>query len=182
MARTIFYTATSLDGFIATDDHSLDWLLSRTAGEGGPFDYDTFITDVGALCMGASTYEWVHRACHDEAGTETEPWAYSQPCWVFTHHPVPPWPGADLRVTFEPVPAVHARMVEAAGDRDRWVVGGGDLAGQFLDHGLLDEIVVNIAPVTLGSGRPLLPRRAELQCLGAEVTGEFVGARYAVVR
>ncbi|GAB2702885.1 hypothetical protein [Nocardia thraciensis] len=59
MARTIYYTATSLDGFIATSDHSLDWLLSRTADEDGPMGYNPFIADIGAICMGASTYRSV---------------------------------------------------------------------------------------------------------------------------
>lgn len=182
VARTIYYTATTLDGFLATDDHSLDWLLSRQAGSGGPLDYETFIAGVGALCMGASTYEWVFRHSHDAAGAQTEPWAYAQPCWVFTHHELPAWAGADVRYTHAPVAQVHAELVAAAGGRDVWVVGAGDLAGQFLDEGLLDEVVVNIAPVTLGSGKPLLPRRAELRCLETLPSGEFVAARFAVVR
>ena len=63
MARTVFYTATTLDGFIATDDHSLDWLITRDVGKDGPLDYAVFIAGVGSLCMGAQTYEWVYRAC-----------------------------------------------------------------------------------------------------------------------
>jgi dihydrofolate reductase len=73
-------------------------------------------------------------------------------------------------------------MVAAAGGANLWVVGGGELAGQFLDAGLLDEVVVAIAPVTLGRGKPLLPRHAELRCLESQLTGEFVTARYEVVR
>ena len=62
------------------------------------------------------------------------------------------------------------------------MVGGGDLAGQFLDHGLLDEVVVNIAPVTLGSGMPLLPRRADLRRRETVPSGEFIAARFEVLR
>jgi len=54
---------------------------------------------------------------------------------------------------------VHAAMVEAAAGKNVWITGGGDLAGQFHDHGLLDELIIQIAPVTLGRGAPLLPRR-----------------------
>jgi dihydrofolate reductase len=50
-------------------------------------------------------------------------------------------------------------MVTAAGDRNIWIVGGGDLAGQFHDHGLLDELHVQVGSVTLGAGKPLLPRK-----------------------
>lgn len=183
MSRTVYYTATSLDGFLATEEHSLDWMLSRKAGVGGPLDYDTFITEVRALCMGANTYAWLHRQLHDADGGEREPWPYRQPCWVFSHHDIAPWPGADLIVvTAAPVDAVHAAMTQLAGDGVVWVVGGGDLAGQFLDAGLLDEVVVSIAPVTLGSGRPLLPRRADLRLVESAPSAEFLTARFAVMR
>ncbi len=76
----------------------------------------------------------------------------------------------------------HAAMVAAAGDRDIWVVGGGDLAGQFADRGLLDEVVVGIAPVTLGGGAPLLPRRlvGRFTLQDVERDGVFAYLTYAV--
>ncbi len=73
-------------------------------------------------------------------------------------------------------------MAAAAGDRNIWVVGGGDLAGQFADAGLLDEVIVTIAPVTLGGGAPLLPRRLELRLDELDRNGDFACARFAVVR
>ena len=72
-------------------------------------------------------------------------------------------------------------MAAAAGDRNVWIVGGGDLAGQFADAGLLDEVIVSIAPVTLGAGAPLLPRRIELRLDEFGRSGELACARYAVV-
>jgi dihydrofolate reductase len=63
-----------------------------------------------------------------------------------------------------------------------WIVGGGDLAGQFADAGLLDEVIVYVAPVTLGGGSPLLPRRVELRLEETAQNGDFVTARYSVVR
>jgi dihydrofolate reductase len=78
---------------------------------------------------------------------------------VFTHRELAPIEGADVRFTADPVPAVHAAMLEAAGGKDVWLVGGGELVGQFLDHDLLDELWVSLTPVTLGAGAPLLPRR-----------------------
>jgi dihydrofolate reductase len=50
-------------------------------------------------------------------------------------------------------------MRTAAGSKNIWIVGGGDLAGQFYDAGLLDELIIGIGSVTLGRGKPLLPRR-----------------------
>jgi dihydrofolate reductase len=77
-------------------------------------------------------------------------------------------------------------MREAANGKNLWVVGGGALAAAFRDHGLLDEIIVQIAPVTLGSGSPLFPRHADVPALVLEsVTrmGEsFVELKYRVCR
>jgi dihydrofolate reductase len=172
VTRTVYYTATSLDGFIATADHSLDWLLSRRVDPTGPMGYDGFIAGVGAIAMGASTYLWVRE--HDPQ------WMPERPAWVFTHRDLPPLQGADLQFTADDPAWVHAAMGAAAGGRDVWIVGGGDLAGQFADRGLLDEVVVSLAPVTLGGGAPLLPRRIELAVQEAARNGELVCVRYAV--
>ena len=76
-------------------------------------------------------------------------------------------PDAKIEFTSGDVAPVHEQMVEAAGERNIWIVGGGDLAGQFADAGLLDEVIVSIAPVTLGAGAPLLPRRDRAASRGA---------------
>ncbi|WP_346619015.1 dihydrofolate reductase family protein [Blastococcus montanus] len=175
MTRTVYYTATTLDGFIATEEHSLDWLLTRQADHEGPFGYQDFEKRIGALAMGANTYTWVQQ----HGGAD---WSYRAPTWVFTHRDLGGYPGADIRFTSAGAAEVHGEMVAAAGDRDVWVVGGGDLAGQFADAGLLDEIVVSIAPCTIGSGAPLLPRRLELVRTEWAVNGEFVCVRYDVVK
>ncbi len=62
------------------------------------------------------------------------------------------------------------------------MVGGGDLAGQFAELGLLDELVVSFAPVTIGSGRPLLPRHVEMRLTELEQSGEFAVVRYEVLK
>lgn len=154
--KTQYYAASSLDGFIADSSNSLDWLLQFGNGEGS--DYDDFISDVGAIAMGSTTYEWI-LAHHVRPDTDqTQPWPYDQPAWVFTSRALPTIPGADIRFVRGDVRPVHEQMVAVAGDRNVWLLGGGDLAGQFYDHALLDEIIVTIAPVTLGAGAPLLPR------------------------
>jgi dihydrofolate reductase len=75
-------------------------------------------------------------------------------------------------------------MMVAAENKNIWIVGGGDLVGQFYDRGLLNEIIVSIASVTLGSGAPLLPRTITtppLRLLAAKVYGDaFVELRYEV--
>ncbi|MGW1738458.1 dihydrofolate reductase family protein [Nocardia sp. NPDC001965] len=173
--RTVYYTATSLDGFIATTDHSLDWLLSRRADQDGPMGMTAFMAAAGAIVMGANTYQWLLD------NQSAEPWPYDIPTWVCTHREFAPRTDGDVRFTREPIELVHQAMTEAAGGRNRWIVGGGELAGQFADHGLLDEVIVSIAPVTLGAGAPLLPRRAELRVTEVAHNGEFACARYTVV-
>ena len=178
MTRTRYYTASSADGFIATTEHSLDWLLRQQIDQDDVLGHNSFIRDIGALAMGASTYAWILR--HMDATGEA--WAYDMPCWVFTHRALDVPTGADVRPTSAPVPQVHAELVNAAGGRDVWIVGGGDLAGQFADHGLLDEVTVCWASVTLGGGAPLLPRTLDLKLTDAGRNGDFVCARYEVVR
>jgi dihydrofolate reductase len=156
--RTQYYTATSLDGFIATSDHSLEWLFQL--GDLNETSYPGFIQDVGALAMGSSTYEWLLRHVV-KTGTEGDggAWPYTQPAWVFSSRPLAPAPGADIHFVAGDVRPVHEEMRSAAGNKNIWLVGGGDLVGQFYDAKLLDELIVQIGSVTLGSGRPLLPRQ-----------------------
>lgn len=182
VALTQGYTATSLDGYIADDSHSLDWLFTRDQDHAGPLSYAGFIAEVGALAMGASTYEWTLQ--HEFAARPAEKWVwpYEQPTWVFTHRALPLVPNAAIELTSGHVREVHARMLEAAGGKNLWIVGGGDLAGQFADVGLLDEVTVYIAPVTLGAGAPLFPRRQELKLQEVQRNRDFACARYGVVR
>jgi dihydrofolate reductase len=176
---TIYYTATSLDGVIADPEASLAWLLSRDIDPEGPMGHAAFERSVGALAMGATTYRWVLEHDVDEAGRPR--WQYTQPCWVFTHGDPSRAPG-DVRFVQGPVEPVHAEMTSAAGDRHVWVVGGGDLAGQFADADLLDEVWVSVAPVTLGVGAPLLPRRLELELVEVARNRDFACLRYRVAR
>jgi dihydrofolate reductase len=182
MSVTQYYTAATLDGFIADPSHSLDWLFTRDQDHGGLLNYGEFIAEVGALAMGSSTYEWI--LAHEFADKDPSEWKwpYDLPCWVFTHRELTVVPDADIRFVRGDVPPVHAEMAQAAADKNVWVVGGGDLAGQFADAGLLDEVIVYVAPVTLGAGAPLLPRRLELRLEETGRNGDFVASRYSVVR
>lgn len=154
--KTIYYTASSLDGFIADPKNSLEWLF-QLEGE-GEADYVHFIPRIGALAMGSTTYEWIldHEKLLD--ADRPRPWPYEQPTWVFSSRSLPGIVGADIRFAKGDVRPIHQQMAAAAGGKDIWLVGGGELVGQFWDHGLLDELIVTIGSVTLGAGAPLLPR------------------------
>jgi dihydrofolate reductase len=182
--KTQYFTATSLDGFIATEHDSLDWLFPL--GDVNETSYPSFIKDVGALAMGASTYEWMIRnaqAVGDQMGT---PWPYAQPTWVFTSRTLMRLTGADLRFVRGDVRPVHEAMRGAAKGKFLWIVGGGDLAGQFHDAGLLDEIIVQVGSVTLGKGKQLFPRRLTappLRLVSVRQIGTgFAEMRYEVPR
>ncbi len=155
--KTQYYTATSLDGFIADSRNSLDWLFQFGEAEGG--SYAEFIRGVGAIAMGSTTYEWILSHHINEGADHPRAWVYEQPTWVFTSRKLTAVEGADIRFVSGDVLPVHQQMQAAAGEKNIWLVGGGDLVGQFYDQGLLDEVIVTIASVTLGSGAPLLPRQ-----------------------
>jgi dihydrofolate reductase len=155
--QTQYYTATSIDGFIATEDDSIDWLFPL--GDIGATGYPAFIAEVGALAMGSSTYLWMLRNFSESGKDIASQWPYTQPTWIFSSRELPPVDGIDLRFVRGDVTPVHAAMRAAAGDRNIWVVGGGDLAGQFHDAGLLTEVILQVGSVTLGRGKPLFPRR-----------------------
>ena len=182
MTKTQYYTATTLDGFIADENNSLDWLFEVERGDDPGSEFAEFFADVGAMAMGATTYEWI--LAHENLLAEPDKWYYGEtPCWVFTHRELPAIPGVALTFVQGDVAPVHAAMLEAANGRNIWLVGGGDLVGQFADQGLLDEIMVGIAPVTLGRGAPLLPRRltaSQLELVDVARLGQFARLAYRV--
>ena len=155
--RTQYYTATSLDGFLATEEDSLEWLFPL--GSLNDSSYPEFIAEVGALAMGSATYEWMLRNAEQVVAEVGSPWPYSQPAWIFSRRQLPIIEGANIRFAQGDVRDVHAEMRAAAGTKNIWIVGGGDLAGQFYDAGLLDELILQVGSATLGSGKPLFPRR-----------------------
>lgn len=179
--KTQYYTASSLDGFIATEDHSLEWLYALA--DINQSSYPGFIAQIGAIAMGASTYEWMMRnsdAVVAEIGTA---WPYTQPVWVFTHRDLPAI-ADNIYFVQGDVHTVHQAMKEAAAGKNIWITGGGDLAGQFYDAGLLDEMIIQVGSVTLGNGKPVFPRRVlspALKLKSVQQIGEgMVELRYEV--
>jgi dihydrofolate reductase len=168
---TVYFTASSLDGFVVDDANSLDWLTSRAIDPNGLFGYEAFAKSVGALAMGSSTYEWIRI-------NQPGDWMYEQPTWVLTHRPEIIAEGHPLRTFAGEVTELHAELVSAAADRDVWVVGGGDVAAQFVAAGLVDEMLVSYAPCSLGTGARVLPLRSEWALQEVGRNGDFVCARW----
>jgi dihydrofolate reductase len=185
VAATQYYTATTIDGYIADEHNSLEWLfeVDRGGGDGG---FGEFFAEVGAMATGATSYEWMleHLRLLDEPETWRRYYG-DTPCWVFTHRELPPVPGATLTFVQGDVRPVHEEMTRAAGGKNVWLLGGGDLVGQFADQGLLDEVLLSVAPVTLGGGAPLLPRRlgaSDLELVDVDRAGQFARLAYRVRR
>lgn len=182
MTRFIFDTAVSLNGWIADEQNSLSWLFAVEGGESP--DESLLPSNAGVLVEGSTTYEWLLN--ESDLLAHPERWAEfykDRPTFVFTTRDLPVPHGADVRFVRGSVTDALPQIVAAAGDRDVWVVGGGDLAGQFADAGALDEIAVSIAPVLLAGGAPLLPRRIEsdrLRLVSARAAGQFARLVYAV--
>lgn len=177
----VFNTAATANGYIADAEDSLDWLFAIS---GEHPDVQPFIDTVTALVVGSTTYEWV--LGQTDLLAVPEKWGTffgNRPMFVFTTRALDTPKGADVRFVSGDVVDHIAEIRSAAGPGTIWVQGGGDLAGQFLESGVLDEIVLSIAPVFLQGGRPLLPRDVyadKLTLVSAEKVGQFIAVRYLV--
>jgi len=192
MSKTQYYCAASLDGYIAEADDSLNWLLSYEGSfEGGDVEpgpmaeggsYERFYEGVGALISGSTTYEFVLDHLAQDAD-----WPYrGKPCWVLSSRDlaVPTGEGIDVRIVNANVADIYDELIAAAGERNLWIVGGGNVVSQFADEGLLDEVLVTVVPVVLGAGKPLFDRRlpgGPMQLMGTRTfaTG-MVELRYEI--
>jgi dihydrofolate reductase len=187
MSRFVYATATSLDGFLADADNSLDWLFAVEGGDESLTALDAFVEGVGVMVEGSTTYRWV--LDHESLLDAPEKWQQfygDRKTFVFSsREDLPLVPGADITVVSGAVADHLDAIREAAGDKDVWLVGGGDLVGQFDDAGALDAVMLSVAAVTLGSGAPLLPRRIgsdRLRLVEVAQTGQFASLRYDVTR
>ncbi|MBO3762553.1 dihydrofolate reductase family protein [Ciceribacter sp. L1K22] len=162
MARILGYIAASLDGLIATEDDTLDWLFQYDGMDLGEHDYRLFIERIRTVVMGRGTYDFLAR--------DPSPWPYgAQRCIVVTSRPI-----EDPKGPLETRSDVDALIGELRGldDGDVWMLGGGALQMAFLERGALDEIEIYVIPEMLGGGRPLFPLtgfRASPTLLSAKV-------------
>jgi len=144
MPEVIYYVASSLDGYIATADGSVDWLSPfHIAGE----DHGAvgLQASVDALLLGSHTYEFALKL-----GQWPSP---DKASWVFTHR--------NLRVMHPSItltsqaPREVVGFLALRGFRRAWLMGGGKLAASFYAEGLISRYIVSVFPVLLGSGVPL---------------------------
>jgi dihydrofolate reductase len=172
MASVRFYVATSLDGFIADNEGSADWLAPYDARLYG---YEKYLEGVGALIMGRRTFELIYAT--------GEEWPYrNKPVFVLSSQPLARLPnGVAVAARGMWDGLQQARKVTP---RDIWIVGGAVTMQSALDDGLVDVVEIFLVPVLLGTGVNLLndlTRRQQLVFDGIESFPDgVVKLRYVV--
>lgn len=147
MAKILGYIATSLDGYIATQDDRLDWLFAHEGLDLGEHDYRIFLKRIGTVVMGRGTYDFLE--------SDNAPWAYgNQRVLVVTSSPIAT-PKGPLAIRNDVEELIEE--LRSLTDGDVWILGGGKLQMAFIERGALDEIEIYVMPDLIGGGRPLFP-------------------------
>lgn len=150
MSGLVYYVAASLDGFIATNQHALDWLNNFTLGEDAT-PYEEFYQTVGAIIMGGRTYCWIIKNFQGE-------WPYKNvPVFVLTRQFLPTPQGLNIITVSGSATNIATLAKSVAVNKKVWLVGGGKTAAFFADAGELNQLQITTIPVFLGSGVPVLP-------------------------
>lgn len=161
MAKIVGYIATSLDGFIATADKNLDWLMQQPDLDLGEYDYRNFITRIRTVVMGRATYGWIERF--------PGAWEYDgKRVIVVTSRPI-----ENPKGPLETRSDIDALIAELRGldDGDAWMVGGGRLQMAFMERAALDEVEIYVISEIIGGGIPLFPPT------GLKATAKLISAQ-----
>ncbi len=151
----VWYTAMSMDGRIAGNGDDLSFLESIANRDEALAAFPKFLASVDGAILGGGTLRWLLQEDHG--------WPHGDlPTWVVTHDAAlldaVGKTAAPMR-RIEGDLGVMLREMEAAGVTRAWLCGGGDIAGQLLALGRVDEIEVTIAPMVLGAGPALFGER-----------------------
>jgi len=180
VSRILYETASTFNGFIADESNSLDWLFAVEAEEA-----PAVAPTATVIVEGSTTYEWVLQ--HENVIAQPHKWTENfgtKPTFVFTTRDLPVPDGADVRFLQGSVADALPAIRDAAGDGDIWIVGGGELAAQFLDAGALDQISISFAPAAVVGGAPIFPRflgPEHLRLVSVQAVGQFAHLVYDVL-
>jgi dihydrofolate reductase len=147
--KIIVHIATSADGYIARPDGDLDWLTNRPAPKGF-YGLPAFTRTVDAKIIGRKTF--------DMSVTLGAHFSEKDVHYVFSRRPPPLSVPAGVRFVVQPIAAFAAQLCAQAG-ANIWLMGGGEIIASFLDAGAIDEIVINVVPIFIGDGIPLIAPR-----------------------
>lgn len=172
--KLVLFIATSIDGYIATKNESLEWLF-KVEGEGDN-GYSEFYDTVDTILMGRKTYDWI-------LNQETEGFPYSnKECYVFSRSVK----GENKNVEFvnEDIASFTNKLKKEKG-KNIWIVGGGELLHSFIKEKLVDEMILTIAPTLIGTGISLFKEDnylLDLSLKGIRRFNQFVELHYEVKR
>jgi len=179
VGKLLWHTMMSLDGFTAGANDDMSWAFEQDAGSGETAD--EVVASTGALLVGRRTQDVEDRHQPGFYGG-----AFRGPFFVLRHDPPPDPPvvkgvtGRFLDVEIEEAVTIAK---EAAGDRDV-VVLGANIARQCLEAGLLDEVIIHVAPVLVGAGVRLFERAGgepvNLEPISSVDEGGMTVLRYSV--
>jgi dihydrofolate reductase len=169
MRETVLYIAMSLDGYIADSDGNIDWLTSFDARQSS---YPDFLASVDTLVMGYTTYK--------QLTTQLSPdfWPYpDKQVYVASHQSI----GDDGQALFTDDPAELLRKIKAEEGKRIWIVGGAQLAESLFSEGLIDTLILTLAPLTLGQGVPLFSQgKKNFNLIDVQKIGPFAQLTYAI--
>ncbi|MCG8583825.1 MAG: dihydrofolate reductase family protein [Pirellulales bacterium] len=170
--KTIYYVATSLDGFIADAEGGVEW-LDRVGIEQDMSGYEAFFASVDGLLMGRKTYDFVY---------DYGQWPYEdKPAWVCSSREVPRMDGCNLQS--EHAPEAVIEQARRQGVTALWVVGGGQLASALIKAGQLTHLSISLMPVLLGRGIPLvdlLPNHLYLRQVNSTPMSGYTQIEYRI--
>jgi dihydrofolate reductase len=169
MRKLSLYIATSLDGYIARQNESLDWLLNQRADDNG---YTAFYDTIDTILLGRRTYQWILRNVHSEFPYQ------GKNCYVFSRT----LKGQTANVQFvnQDIVTLTASLKKKPG-KGIWIVGGGEVLSPLLRENLVDDLIIQIAPVIIGQGIRLFnpgPYEMALDLVKVTQYNQFVELQY----
>jgi dihydrofolate reductase len=170
MRECVLYIACSLDGFIADPAGNIDWLLAFDATQSS---YASFIENVDTLVMGHTTYT--------QLTTQLSPnvWPYpDKEVYVASRQEI----ASNEHAIFVNDAVKLVEDLKNKAGRTIWIVGGAKLIARLLDAGLIDTLIITVAPVSIGKGIPLFSDTPlNFSLVKSEVFGPFVESTYKVI-
>ena len=153
MPKIKLYIATSLDGFIARNDGSLDWLVDHPNPEKLDYGYHEFYSQIDVVVMGRTTYdeiisfdvEWPYNDCTSFVVTSDHSYSAKSENTHIIHE----------------VNEDNLKFIKEKSTKNIWIVGGGKLISTFLNHNAIDDFTLYIMPTIIGSGIPLFTNAKE---------------------
>ncbi|QGQ45200.1 dihydrofolate reductase family protein [Metabacillus sediminilitoris] len=166
----VLFIATSLDGYIATKDESLEWLFN-VDGEGDN-GYSEFYETVDTVLIGKKTYDWIIK--HESGDFPYK----NKECYVFSRSTIED--NEDVKFVNDDIVSFTNNLKNQEG-RNIWIVGGGELLQSFIREKLVDELILTIAPTLIGKGIRLFKEgdyQLDLLLKGTRHFNQFVELHY----